>query len=565
MRLKMKRRLHIAIVCLLMLFSFSVPAFAANQVNNIDIKAVVNNDGSMVVTQTWKGSFDEGTENFIPMKASDYLTISDLKVKDQNGTYETLPEWNIDADLEEKANTCGILETDEGYEICFGISEYGDNTYTIKYKLDNLVGGYTDMDGVNFKYVNDQMTTTPTDVTLDISLADGTPLTDDIADIWAFGFEGDVKFNDGSIKASTKKPIEEENHVTVMFGIKKGVLSPARTEDTSFETVKEAAFEGSDYDTEDGGLSTFAAGVIVALIILIPMVVMFFVRKLKKKRKRAKLNKFSDQFGYFRDLPNDGNTNATYALGRLFDVCKDGAILSTGMLRLIDLRCLEPMTEDEVGFMGKTKEVVNLKMLETHHGDMNEYDEYLYTVLEGAAGSDGILQSNELEEFAEENDHLLRNYINKCDSQGRAYLDEKDCLNRPDIPSKLKYLTQSGKKELGELMGFKKYLEEFSLIAERSVKEIPIWKEMLSYAMLFGIADKVAEQMKELYPNMAVEVTNYNNSLYTAYSYQYLLYKNMRRSEERREQEERSSGGGGFSSLGGGGGSIGGGSGGGSR
>lgn len=215
--------------------------------------------------------------------------------------------------------------------------------------------------------------------------------------------------------------------------------------------------------------------------------------------------------------------------------------------------------------MGKTKEVVNLQLSGTQNSAMNEYDEYLYTVLESAAGSDRILQAKELERFASQNDKLLRNYINKCDSAGRAYLGQKHCFKRWDMPSKLAYLTPTGVKELGELIGFKKYLEDFSLIAERGVKEIPIWRELLSYAMLFGIADKVAEQIKALYPAISSEVTAYNRSLYTAYSYHYLLYRNMKQAEIQRIQQKRSSGGGGFASFGGGGGSIGGGSGGGSR
>ncbi|MEG2222776.1 MAG: DUF2207 domain-containing protein, partial [Oscillospiraceae bacterium] len=293
--------------------------------------------------------------------------------------------------------------------------------------------------------------------------------------------------------------------------------------------------------------------------------VIVVVSKIKKGIRQKKMQNFSDQFGYFRDIPNGGNVAATYALGRQFEVCEDGAILATGMLRLIDLGCLTPVTQETVGAMGKTSETVNLRLVGGNSNRMDEYDEYLYTVLEGAAGMDGILQAKELERFAEKNDSLLRNYINKYLEAGKAYLNGKHCLKRWELPAKFSYLTDSGEKELGELMGFKKYLEDFSLIAERGVKELPIWKEMLSYAMLFGIADRVAEQIKTLYPNLTVELDTYHQSLYTATSYHYLLYRNMRNAEERREQAQRSSGGGGFASIGGGGGSIGGGSGGGSR
>lgn len=427
------------------------------------------------------------------------------------------------------------------------------------------MGGYSDRDGVNFRFVNDGMNTTPTDVKVEIRLADGTPITEKNAAVWGFGYDGQVEFADGAILAYTERSIAPENHVTVLFSLEKGILSPSRQEPGSFEEVKETAFSDSDYDSTGEEISTFEAIVTMLLSIGIPIGLIIWLRRLKKKRTEKKRQRFAERFGYFRDIPNDGNLSATYTLGRLFDVCEDGAILSTGILRLIQLGCLSPVETKEVGFMGKTKETVSLRLAGSNHANMNEYDEYLYTVLEGAAGSDAVLQPKELERFVSQNDKLLRTYIQKCDSAGRTYLNQKHCLKRWNTPVKLTDLTPSGEQELGELMGLKRYLTDFSLIAERGVKEMPIWRELLTYAMLFGIADQVAEQMKALYPQISAELTDYSGSMATAYSYHYLLYTNMKKAEERRIQEKRSGGGGGFASLGGGGGSIGGGSGGGTR
>lgn len=560
----MRKRVSGLILCLAVLLAFPLPVFAKNQVNTIDIQAVIYDDGSMHITQSWEGYFEEGTESYIPMNAPDYLTIGELTVSDQNGGYDTVPDWNIDWSFEEKARKCGIHNTDSGYEVCFGISQYGQNRYTIEYKLDNAVGGYTDRDGVNFRFVNDQMNTTPTDVTVQIRLANGTPITDEIADIWGFGFAGNVNFENGTIITRTDTPISAENHVTVLFAIDKGILSPARQEPGSFEKVRGKAFEGSDYSDDE---ETSASVVIIALLIsvVLPIGLIVLICKISKKNAERKRKEFSERFGYFREIPNEGNLSATYALGRLFDVCEDGSVLATGMLRLIQLGCLSPIDTEQVGLMGKTKETVSLQLMGSRHSLMNEYDEYLYAVLEGAAGSDGILQAKELERFASENDKLLRAYIQKCDSVGRAYLNQKHCLKQWNNPASLTDLTPAGEKELGELMGLKRYLEDFSLIAERGVKEIPIWRELLSYAMLFGIADQVAEQMKELYPQISSELTEYSQSMVTASSYHYVIYNNMMKAEQQREQEKRSSGGGGFTSFGGGGGSIGGDSGGGTR
>jgi hypothetical protein len=540
---------------------------AKNQVMSIDIDAVIYEDGSMYVTQVWDVEFDEGTEAYIPMRAPSYLTISDLRVADGNSVYQVLKEWDPDANFKEKARKCGINYTADGYEICFGLSEYGHNRYAIEYRLANVVGGYDDLDGVNFRFVNSGMNTTPTDVNIEIRLADGTPITDEISDIWAFGYEGRIAFEEGLIRAYTEKPLTADNHVTVMFSFNKGVLKPARIETVSFETVKEQAFSGSDYDYDASGdvVSTLLAVLITVFSIVMLVALILLILKLNDKAARRKKQKFTQQFDYFRDIPNNGNTNATYTLGRLFEVCEDGTILGTGMLRLIQLGCLAPVSREEVGLMGRTKEIVSLRLMGSNHREMNEYDEYLYTVLEGAAGPDGVLQPKELPKFAEKNDTLLRNYINKCEEAGRQYLNERRALKRWDMPSKLKYLTPQGRQELGELLGFKRYLEDFSLVDERGVQEMPIWQELLSYALLFGLADRIAEQMRELYPQIEAEIMQYNQTLTAAYSYYHLMYVKMRQAEERREQAARSGGSGGFSSLGGGGGSIGGGSGGGTR
>lgn len=561
----MRKRMNGLILYLVLLFTLPFPAFAENQVPAMDIQAVIDEDGSMHIIQSWEGNFDEGTESYIPINAPNYLTISELMVTDQNGVYETVSDWNIDWSFGEKTRKCGIHETDGGYEICFGISEYGQNRYTIEYKLDKAVGSYSDRDGVNFRFVNDGMNTTPTDVRVEIRLADGTPITDEITDVWGFGYDGQVEFSDGAILAYTESPIDPENHVTVLFSLDKGILSPSRQESGSFEEIKEIAFSGSNYDNTAEEATAFELLVSVLFTIVLPIVVIIMIVRIKKKRAAEKKQQFSERFGYFRDIPNEGNLSATYALGKIFDLCEDGAILSTGMLRLIQLDCLSPVEAQEVGFMGKNKETVSLRLAGSHHNQMNEYDEYLYTVLEGAAGSDGILQAKELERFANQKDTLLRAYIEKHDSGGRIWLNQKHCMKRWNTPAKLTDLTPAGEEALGQLMGLKRYLMDFSLIAERGVKEMPIWRELLTYAMLFGIADQVAEQMKELYPAISSELTDYSQSLVAAHSYHYLLYNNMRKAEAHRDQEKRSSGSGGFASLGGGGGSIGGGSGGGTR
>ena len=52
-----------------------------------------------------------------------------------------------------------------------------------------------------------------------------------------------------------------------------------------------------------------------------------------------------------------------------------------------------------------------------------------------------------------------------------------------------------------QVFGLKHFLEDFTLIADKQIKELPLWEEYLVYATLFGIADKVCDNFAEVYPD----------------------------------------------------------------
>ena len=118
-----------------------------------------------------------------------------------------------------------------------------------------------------------------------------------------------------------------------------------------------------------------------------------------------------------------------------------------------------------------------------------------------------------------------------------------------------------------QLAGLKKYLIEFSNMKEKEAIEVHLWQDYLIYAQMFGIAKRVAEQFKKMYPEI-IEQTNYNFDFDTVvfindFSRSAVSSANAARSAAIERARNYSSGGGGFSSGGGGGGSFGGGSGGG--
>ena len=116
-------------------------------------------------------------------------------------------------------------------------------------------------------------------------------------------------------------------------------------------------------------------------------------------------------------------------------------------------------------------------------------------------------------------------------------------------------------EDSSKLYGLKLYLDEFSSINTKEVMEVHLWDEYLMFAYIFGIADKVAKQLKNLYPEVLV---NNNIDFDTLIFINYISTRSVSAASSAKSRAESySSGGGGFSSGGGGGGSFGGGGGGG--
>lgn len=546
----------IAFTCTFMLlFVMLLPASAANNVSQIDYDVVLLDDGSAYITQVWQGVFDEKTENYIPINKSGYLEITDFTVSDQNTVYVNRADWDIDASFEQKAGKCGVIDYGDSYELCWGITNYGQNTYTIKYKVKDMVGSYAESDGFNFRFINDNMSTFPTNVNLTIRLENGESINDDNCNIWGFGYNGQIVFENQAIHAYSTSPLEGDANMTIMTEFEKGVIHPQRQAKKSFENVIEQAKQGSDYDDDDEDWTFLKIGAIIAGIVIILSVISSIIRK-------RQIDKFEKQADYYRDNPNYSNLNATYKLGMLYDRCEKQNIIGAVMLRLINTGCIEPATGEIIGFMGSVRKRIDLKIVKSP-APGNEYDEHLYNLLRAAAGSDGILQEKEFEKYCTVHPDKLQTFIDKCEISGLRVLNDHNCFIGMGN-TRIKHLSDEGRIQLLQLMGLKNYLEDFTLLNERGIEEIALWQTYMMYALLLGIAEKLIKEMKKVYPQYIPQIEQtFEQSVVLAYHYRTVSYSAMTAAQH--AQQARSSGGGGMSSFGGGGGFSGGGSGGGSR
>lgn len=509
-------------------------------------------DGSAYVQQVWTGVFDEGTECYFPVTNLGDMELSALRVADGSGEYAVLDAWDTEASFEEKAHKCGLNKVDGGYEVCWGISEYGENRYAVEYRIEGLAAAYDDYDGFLFQFVPSGMNTGPTEVSVRVAVRNGS-LTEENAAVWAFGFDGQARFAEGEVLAYTQEPLTDNNSMILMLQLEKGLLTPSRTAGGTFEAIKERAFEGSDYESDDDGG--------IWLVVLLAVAAGLGVLIWKGGQEGRKVKSLAKTADYWREAPIGGNIEASFVLAsRFYQANDDGNLIAAALTRLLAEGCLIPLTDVDAGFMGREKKSVSLR-LSKPPATGGPAVRALYALLTQAAGSDGILQEKELERYCKTNYTALLNVIEEAKRDGGETLIGIGCYQSHLQTVTLDGLTERGKTLLMQLIGYKKYLLDFSLIAERGVNEALIWRDCLTYAALFGIGAKVMAELRKLYPaNTSAYAGSMETTYYIAYRYHHVTYQAAKSAEA-----ARSSGGGGSSSLGGGGGFSGGGSGGGTR
>lgn len=565
---KLFKKYILCIVLIILIISNFTIVFSKNNVSDINMVVSINDDGSANITQEWVGKFDEGTENYIPLSNMDY-NISNFSVSLNGKKFESLPYWNIDANFSEKSYKCGINNTSDGIELCFGISNYGTNKYLLSYDIDKLVYSYDDLDGFNFKFVNDNMSTFPTNVHIVLRLSNNKPISDENANIWGFGFNGNINFYNGNVLAVSESPLNGSQSVIIMINFEKGLLNPIYKRSGSFEATKNRAFEGSDYGNDkfsriDNALDRFVTYFIYGVFSLVILIIISsFISSVKN---RHSIKKFYKEVNYFRDVPNGGDIAMSFSLSKDFNAYKmeDGNIVTALILKMINEGVLEPSKDTKVGLFGIEKKIQNLIIKKE---PTNPYCKNLYDIISICAGEDNILDQNELEKMGKSYNTSQK----VVDFVDNIYRDGHNNLNKINSYKKLlskhlKDLTDTGQEQLAEVFGLRKYLDEFTLISEREDIEVSIWDDYLVYGALFGIADKVLNQYKKAYPDRIDDIQKYDNNIYLSYYYNRLVfYRASQLIRAREMQRMRTSGSGGSVSFGGGGGFSGGGSGGGSR
>ena len=513
---------------------------ARPQLHDLNIRVVLKPNGDAEITETRQMSIDsEGTECYIVIGNLNGSELQNFSVTDESGTvYEPQSQWDIERSREWKTGKCGIVTKRDGYELCWGLGENGQRTYTARYTVTNLLRSYPDGDAFNYMFVAEGVQPSPEHVKLLIMRDDSVALTDENTDVWAFRYRGDIAFFSDCIVAESSEPFRSRSAMIVMARFDKGLFQPTLAGEGSFEDMRAQAFEGSDYNDEMTRQDKIALAFFVLALVLVPLLLIFgYFFYVWHQRQRVMKDLL-----WYRDLPYGGNLqqcndvlNAYKYMGADYD-----NLLSACILRLID--------DGAISIQGKNFVIHALP-------DDKQYPKLLqmvHKIFRDAAGSDTVLEAKELKSWMKNN-------------HNQSYTDSfiQTLHTKTSI-----YQYRDQQEEVRKVFGLKKFLKEFTLLDERGVNEVGLWKDYMIYATLFGIAEQVIRDMKRINPeyfNMDQVARQMADETTLPMIRSTMQRSTARAAMSKAEREARASGSGGHSSWSGGGGFSGGGHGGGVR
>lgn len=566
-------------ILLLTIFAFILLTFfssvEANSIDSISMDIYVDNNGNASVTEVWDCNVTQGTEVYHPYYNLGNSVISNLSVSENQNDYAYQSHWNTSGSLSSKAYKCGINKVSNGIELCWGISNYGTHTYTVKYNISNFVSKLTDSQMIYWTLIPYDFSNPIGNAYIKIHSNFDIP---DSVGVWGYGnYGGTAYVYDGYIEMQSDGRLSSNEYMTILVQFPLNTFNCSNKLDYDFNHYYDMAEEGTTHYQNGGSSNPFITFILI-LLNLIPFIIFGFIFAVAAISIVTTAKSDSLDFGsagrkipkdvdYYRDIPCNSDLHRAYFIAYHYGILKN----KTDILGAIILKWIKDslvrIEQKEGGKIFKKENTVII-LTETNTSLISDAKERNLFDMLYKASKDGILENNEFKDWCNDNyskilnwfDKILDTEQKKLANEGLLSLQEKKAfkffkynqyLVNPDL-----------KNEALQIAGLKKYLLDYTLIKEREAIEVNLFEYYLIFAQMLGIAKKVAKQFKELYPDM-IEQTCFA-------SYDNFYYINLCTSSgiasantAKTRAKSYSSGGGGFSSGGGGGGSFGGGGGGG--
>ena len=454
----------------------------------LDVTLLDNGDGYVHEVRTYDVDPADGvTESYIVFEnlGNKEITIEDIYevVEGDTTQYTWTGIWDINQKRAKKLFHFGVYVVSNNHrELCWGVQD-GLRTYHVTYTINKLIESFEESDGMGHVFITKNIRPVPKNVKVTFRKEDA-PL-DSTTRIWAFGYEGTILHTDEGTVEATPESFSTKAHVAVMMEFPKGMFHPEAVAEGTFEDFKKEAFKGSSYEKPSSApLFCFLGGVGAMAI-----AIFLFFDRLRKKYYRWRLFG-GGKLNWYREIPFKGDlVSSDVTFRSVNNLGKDSIADRETLIECYTLRLLQQGKLEITQCQDKDKCVPRLKVVPQgyrenfYSSNRDEENQYLlWSFYKKAAGKDLVVDTTDISDLGNSNSTYVEKVFDKFETGPMVGSDDWN------------------QEEMMNLMGLKKFLEEFTLIEERGMVEVNLWNEYLVYATLFGISEKVMKDFKETCP-----------------------------------------------------------------
>lgn len=561
---------------ILLISSFSQAA--SLNLKNLQYDVQLNEDGSADVVETWKIYIEDTNTLFktFEIDKTKYKEITDVKVSEikSNGTqkdFEQTYEYQYHVD---KDCYYGLVNDDGMFEIAWGAhAEDTTRTYKIGYKIVDAVKKYNDCAEFYWQFVSTESEIPADTVKGTIKLPNSVTNIEDLR-VWA---HGPLNGNINRVSENTVQFEVEDFDSNTMLEAR--VVTPTNIfttlNTTLFENKLNSILEQEQQWADEANAEreriakrqeminkALKIGFIITNVIGLVVTIAVSKKIIKYRKELAETPKAEpeEKFEFYRDIPDE---NASPAQAGYLYYFKNGSLelniskaISATMLDL----CMKDYLEFETLPDKKDQIKINLKIKDINNLPSDE--RLVYGMLKNAANQEtNSLTMKDFEKYASKHASTFSKNFTKIAKEAEKIEEsygnvDKKLISKSEnwagagvgyiflailsifimqlvvipsiiaavysftLSSRYNRLTQKGINEKEKWDGLKRYMEEFSMIDDKTVPELVLWEKYLVYATVFGIADKVLKQLKVVYP----QITNSDYMTSHGYTYMHLMY-----------------------------------------
>lgn len=565
-----------AIAAALLTVFVCLPASALTpSIRDIDITLTLLPDGTASIHERWDVCAADGTEWYLVRGNLGDIEIGNLAVRDESGrSYVNEGSWDTQRGIAEKAGRCGIVRKRDGAEICWGIGSLGDHVFDVSYTMSRSVKSLNDYDMLHLQTVSPGLSSPPRHVRVTVR-AQQHQLDTSNTRAWGFGFAGRVDFRDGAVVYESTEAFMRNSSVIVLLRFDKGMFDSPSRQDRDFADALAVAMEGADFGSDsDSDVGGGFARLVAVFVVAVAGMCGIAATSRRAMRKKI-LGMKPSEVPWNREIPFGGDLEASaYTLAKLGESSGgSGDTLAAALILRMIYRGELSVAKDsrervEISFSAAGPGAAGASAdgpadgTADVSGSADPAAVELREMMLKASGADKVLQHNEFSRWAKRHTHEVAGWSSRALAFSRNSLrDQKYIYGSAYTPA--------GQVEARKLLGLKKFLQDFTLMGEKDTIEVILWQDYMVYGALFGIADKVAEQLRDINPDLFAEVMDYDYMTMHQLLFQTRLLSaaitNSKASVAAEAAQQSARGFGGGTSFGGGGGFSGGGFGGGSR